>query len=260
MSSIDPDIQKATLTAQIVSLLKKRILDGKLVSGDRIWAADLAEEFGTSIIPVKEALLILQAENFVTNVPRRGSVIRRFTRTEMEELYDLRELIEIEALHRAKLAGALNDGLIEQLTECNERIGALRKDSGFSDQATAFEQDRRFHDILVGASGHGALAAWYSRLNEQVQIIRYASWNIGPRGDKTYNEHARIIDAVARGDIARSKSAVSGHLNSIRRDFRKTIEATTAGGSELVGVEPGPLPGRRKLKADSMSDPSPNTR
>ena len=40
------------------------------------------------------------------------------------------------------------------------------------------------------------------RLKKHVQIIRYASWNIGPRGDKTCNEHARIVEAVARGDIA----------------------------------------------------------
>ena len=134
----DPGIQRATLTVQIVDQLKKRILDGVLVSGDRIWAAQLAEEFGTSIIPVKEALLILQAENFITNVPRRGSIIRRFTRLEMEELYDLREMIEIEALRRAKAAGTLDDSLIQSLTECNEQIGALRRNGGFSDQAAAF--------------------------------------------------------------------------------------------------------------------------
>ena len=234
----DPGIQRATLTVQIVDQLKKRILDGVLVSGDRIWAAQLAEEFGTSIIPVKEALLILQAENFITNVPRRGSIIRRFTRLEMEELYDLREMIEIEALRRAKAAGTLDDSLIQSLTECNEQIGALRRNGGFSDQAAAFELDRRFHDILVGASGHRALASWYTRLNQHVQIIRYASWNIGPRGDKTYNEHARIVEAVARGDIGRCKSAVSGHLTSIRRDFRKTLESGSWDSGEFVGGRP----------------------
>ncbi len=232
-----PRIQRATLTTQIVDLLKKRILDGKLVSGDRVWAADLAEEFGTSIIPVKEALLVLQAENFITNIPRRGSVIRLFGRTEMEELYDLRELIEIEALHRAEAAGALDDRLIAELTACNERIGALRRDGGFSDQPAAFEQDRRFHDILVGASGHGALSTWYTRLNEQVQIIRYASWNIGPRGDKTYDEHGRIIDAVSRRDGGRTRAAISSHLDSIRRDFRDAMAAGAEGGAE---------PGRRR--------------
>ena len=241
-------IQRATLTAQVVDLLKQRILDGELVSGDRIWAADLAEEFGTSIIPVKEALIILQADKFVTNIPRRGSIIRQFTKTEMEELYDLRELIEIEALGRAEASGAINDALIDNLTDCNERIGALRKNGGFSDQATAFELDRRFHDILVGASGHGALADWYRRLNEQVQIIRYASWNIGPRGDKTYDEHARIIESVANGDIDSSKSAIVGHLNSIRYDFRKSIAASGEEGSEYVGGRSQQHHGRRKLK------------
>ncbi len=244
----DAKIERATLTEQIVDRLKKRILDGRLVSGERIWAADLAEEFGTSIIPVKEALLILQAENFVSNVPRRGSIVRQFTRTEMEELYDLREMIEIEALRRAKAARAINQGLINKLSVCNEQIGKLRKNGAFSDQATAFELDRQFHDILVGASGHGALAAWYTSLNEQVQIIRYASWNIGPRGDQTYNEHAAIIDALEAGSQKAAREAVSAHLNSIRSDFRKALSASSIAEDELVGgIRPNPH-GRRKLK------------
>lgn len=245
--SLHIGIQRATLTTQVVDRLKQRILDGELVSGDRLWAADLAEEFGTSIVPVKEALLILQAENFLTNVPRRGSIVRQFTPIEMEDLYDLRELIEIEAIKRAKAAGAIDGDLIAELTNCNEKIGALREDGGFSDQATAFELDRHFHDILVGAADHSALGAWYTRLNQHVQIIRYASWNIGPRGDKTYEEHARIIDALRDQDLRTTKSAISAHLNSIRCDFRTTMDRGSDEESDLVGGAKTHH-GRRRLK------------
>ena len=214
---------------QVVDLLKAPHLNGELVSGDRVWAADLAEEFGTSVIPVKEALLILQGENFIVSVPRRGSIVRRFTRTEMEELYDLREMIEIEALKRARTADAVDRALIAELTECNEAIGALRKNGGSRTNRQPSSYDRQFHDILVGASGHQALSKWYTRLNQQVQIIRYASWNIGPRGDKTYNEHAHIIRALAGRDLREGKRAIREHLASIRSDFRKAMDTGTDG-------------------------------
>ena len=243
-----PGIRRATLTQQVVEVLKRRILDGELVSGSRLWAADLADELGTSIIPVKEALIILQAEGLVTNVPRRGSIVRQFTDSDMEELYDLREFIEIHALDLAAKADAIDDDLIAALTECNERIGALRENGGFSDQAAAFEQDRRLHDLLVGASGHKTLADLYSRLNAQVQIIRYSSWNIGPRGDKTYNEHAKIVNALAKGDIKAAKAAVRGHLASIRTDFRKAIGIDNSSGTAIIGGDTELPSGRRKLK------------
>ena len=72
MNDKAPKIQTSTLTQQVVDFLKQRILDGELQSGQRVWAAELAEEFGVSIAPVKEALLILQGEGLSAQV----SVIR----------------------------------------------------------------------------------------------------------------------------------------------------------------------------------------
>ena len=241
-------IRRTTLTQQVVALLKRRILDGELISGNRLWAADLAEDLGTSIAPVKEALLILQTEGFVTNIPRRGSIVRQFTFTEMEELYDLRELIETEALNISFKAGTVDDELIDALADCNERIGALRENGGFSDQAAAFELDRRFHDLIIGASGHTALAEWYTRLNEQVQIIRYSSWNIGPRGDKTYNEHAGIIAALSKNSFMEAKAATKAHLQSIRTDFRHATKSETTPDQMPADAVLEMPHGRRKLK------------
>ncbi len=241
--------RRSTLTDQIADLLKRRILDGELESGDRLWAADLAEELGTSIVPVKEALIILQSEGLVSNVPRRGSIIRQFALKEMEELYDIRELIELKALDLMFAQSEQLPALVKRLAACNAEIGMLREGMEFRDRAAAHGHDRSFHDQLVAASGHGALTHWYSRLNNQVQIIRYASFHIGPRGEKTYVEHEQIIDALARMDQDLAKTAVIAHLDSIRADFRKTISETSQEGEEVSGSA-RPLPhGRRNKKS-----------
>jgi DNA-binding GntR family transcriptional regulator len=253
LSKHSSGILKATLTQQIAAELRSRILNGALISGDRIWADELAAEFGTSIVPVKEALLVLQSEGFITNIARRGSIVRQFSVREMEEMSDLRELIEIKALELAQAANAIDDVLISALTACNQRIGALRVNGDFSDRAEAFEQDRQFHEYLVRASGHQALSDWYIRLNAQAQIIRFTGWHIKARADKTFDEHARIIEALRRRDIASAKLAVQAHQASIRHDFAAALSVDNPTGTAALDETHMLPPGRRKRTSGTPS-------
>ena len=224
MKSNKLHVVKETLTQQICSLLKSRIIDGKLVSGDRIWADALAKDLGVSIAPVKEALLILSGEGLIVNVPRRGSAVRSFTYKEMCELYDIRRLLEQEAVDIMFAKSLVTDEFVEELDAVNTAIGNLRKDQEFTDRSAAFELDWKFHEIFILNCDHGLLMELYSRLNTQAQIIRYSSWNIGPRGDKTYFEHDAIVKALQARNAEEAKSAIEAHLGSILRDFVKVLE------------------------------------
>jgi DNA-binding GntR family transcriptional regulator len=243
-------IQTSTLTQQVVDLLKQRILDGQLLSGQRVWAADLSKELGVSLAPVKEALLILQGEGLIINVPRRGSIVRQFTPQDVKELIYIRNLVEADAATCAIKQGNITPELIERLTSHNEAIGSFRtSEGGFSDRVIPYEHDRRFHDILVDACGKKMLTEWYQRLNFQAQIIRLAIWNIGPRGDKTYHEHRAIIKAMEARDLKDARKAVKAHLDSILDDFTRVAPAD---GLNIGGNADGTLPhGRRQLKVNS---------
>ncbi len=247
MNNNAPKIQTSTLTQQIVNFLKQRILDGELRSGERVWAAELAEEFGVSIAPVKEALLILQGEGLIKNVPRRGSVVRQFTPQDVEDLIYIRHLIEADAAANAIKQGNITPKLLASLTSHNEAIGSYRtEEGGFSDRIVPYEHDRQFHDIIVAACGKKLLAELYQRLNDQAQIIRVAIWNIGSRGDKTYEEHRAIIEAMAAADQKAVRKAVKYHLDSIFADFNRAVKSNQI---VLSGQRNGALPhGRRNLK------------
>ncbi|MBW2409623.1 MAG: GntR family transcriptional regulator [Deltaproteobacteria bacterium] len=248
-------IQTSTLTQQVVSLLKQRILDGELLSGQRVWAADLSQEFGVSLAPVKEALLILQGEGLILNVPRRGSIVRQFTPRDVKELIYIRNLIEADAACCAVKQGKVTTELIERLNSHNEAIGSYRTAEGeFSDRIIPYEHDRRFHDILVDACGKKMLTEWYQRLNVQAQIVRLAIWNIGPRGDKTYHEHRAIIKALEANDLKGTRKAIKVHLDSIIEDFNRVAPQD---GENIGQTANGTLPhGRRQLKSDSNSTES----
>ena len=224
MKSNKLHLVKETLTQQICSLLKSKIIDGELIAGDRIWADALAKDLGVSIAPVKEALLILSGEGLIINVPRRGSVVRSFSYKEMRELYDIRKLLELEAVEIMFAKSLVSDDFIGELDAINSAIGKLRNDGEFKDRSAAFELDWKFHERFILNCGHGLLMELYSRLNTQAQIIRYSSWNIGPRGDKTYFEHDAIVKALKNRNAEHAKIAISAHLGSILRDFAKVVE------------------------------------
>ena len=242
-------IQTSTLTQQIVDLLKERIINAELSSGQRIWAADLAKEFGVSLIPVKEALLILQGEGLIINVPRRGSIVRQFTLRDVMEFLDVRRIIEFEAAKLVVETKAASKKLLVRLIQHNEAIGKERRSNGdWSTRMAPYDHDRRFHDIIVETCGNRLLAEWYERLNSQAQVIRLSFWNIGPRGDKTYNEHLSILKGLEERDLDAIHIAISEHLDSVKRDYRLAVKEK---GAALGLVEEGEtnLPhGRRRLK------------
>lgn len=212
-------INQSTLTQQVAKIIKSRILNGELVSGDRIWAADVATELDVSIVPVKEALLTLVGEGLITNIPRRGSIIRQFSLNEIQELYDIRRILEVEALKIIINSNKIDEDFISQLKSINNQLGKLRRKNEFVDRHEAYEQDWIFHDTIIKQSQHGHLTAMYNRLNTQAQIIRFTSWDLGLRGDKTFDEHSAIIDALEKQDVLTGESAVVYHLNSILTDF-----------------------------------------
>jgi DNA-binding GntR family transcriptional regulator len=247
MSPKIPKIQTSTLTQQIVDLLKRKILDGELLSGQRVWAADLAKEIGVSMAPVKEALLILQGEGLIINVPRRGSIIRQFSVQDVQELIYIRHLVEADAAASAISRDNITPDLIERLTSHNKAIGKFRTaEGGFSELAVPYEHDRRFHDILVDACGNKMLAEWYQRLNFQAHIIRLVIWKIGLRGNKTYEEHNAIIKAMAHKNRPAARKAIKTHMDSILNDFIQMARKNELAYDDQTDVV---LPhGRRQLK------------
>lgn len=236
---------RETLTQQVCKFLKSKIINGDLVAGNRIRAGDLASELGVSIAPVKEALLILSGEGLISNIPRRGSVVRNFSLNEMHELYDVRRLLEIEALDIMFTKELVTDTFVGELRKINEKIGKLCRDGEFTDRNAAFELDWDFHQHFIQNCQHSLLVELYSRLNTQAQIIRYTSWNIGPRGEKTYDEHAAIIAALKVRDPAKGRAAIRDHLGSILRDFDSAIASNGVPAGTLAR-EPEPVPGGRR--------------
>ena len=109
-------------------LIRQAIVDGRLEPGRRLKEEELARELGISRTPVREALLMLQAEGLVDAAPNRGATVRSHAAEDLDDLYQLRALLEGYATRRA--ATRLSDEAIDGLRESCERFDGLARRAG----------------------------------------------------------------------------------------------------------------------------------
>lgn len=140
------DSSRELLTDLLARELRAAIFTGSLKPGERIGQARVAEQYGTSRIPVREALQLLQAEGLVTLLPHSGARVARLELDELGEIYEIREHLEPFAISRS--VPGLSD---EQLTELESYVEQIEEAATDEDIGRWVELDRRFH--LTAMSG-----------------------------------------------------------------------------------------------------------
>lgn len=199
--------------------LKSMIVDRKLKPGDKILQEKISREFGVSRTPLMCALKKLEQEKLVQAVPRRGFYVRRFTKEEVLEAFELREILEGLAARRAA-------HVISPVQA--EKLRGFFKDADPSDSANSIkryaEEDRRFHQYLVELGGFDLL----NDILENYNIIT-VSYRIDvmeglvrhPR--ETLPEHHALIDAIATGKTDQAEKLARQHFNRSRQQLMKDM-------------------------------------
>ncbi|MCX3064222.1 GntR family transcriptional regulator [Streptomyces beihaiensis] len=196
---------------RVLGALRQDIIGGRLRPGDRLVERELADRFGVSRVPVREAIRALLAEGFVTFETPRRAVVRTLTRTDVAELFELREALEVYAIGlAAERAGRDDLAHLEELLELAAR--AMRED----DAEAITDVNTRFHDRLLAMAGNGLLTTvmqpvdgrlrWMTRRNEE--------WA------QQLDEHRKLYDAVAAGDAERARAVSLAH---VRSNYRSTV-------------------------------------
>jgi DNA-binding GntR family transcriptional regulator len=179
----------------ILDEIRRVILDGGAPPGTPIPVGEVADLFGVSAIPVREALKTLVGENLVSHRPNAGYVVAQLTRAELKELYLVRGVLESAALRAAALAAAPGDHATalaaHQAIEQSIRDGDLR---------AYHRESRRFHLALIGPCRMQRLlrmfeAAW--NVTEPLQPMRYTPVS---ELEKLHAEHQQMLAAFRAGD------------------------------------------------------------
>jgi DNA-binding GntR family transcriptional regulator len=208
-------LENRTLREQVADHLREEILSSRLAPGVELSEVALARSLGISRGPLREALGQLAAEGLVTIVPRRGAVVRRLTRQEFIDAYQVREALESLAMKLAvprlteRQKGELH-GMAEQM----ERAAAKGDADRFS------ELNRQFHARLVHASGNTKLEEVHSQLVAQMGRLMKQSVQLRGGIEQSAAEHRAILEAVDAGDPERAAHLLEDHIEVPQRVLR----------------------------------------
>ena len=190
----------------ILDELRRAILDGDAPPGTRIAVDDIAEFFGVSRIPVREALKTLIAEGLVSQRPRSDYVVAQLVRSELQEFYTVRGVLEL-----AMLAASVAHASVDDDAEAVEAHDALERAVHAGDIRSHHRESRRFHFALLNPSGMGRMlhmldAAW--NMTEPAQPMAQA----GPvEGARLHGDHRAMLDAFVARDANALVDAAHHH-------------------------------------------------
>lgn len=217
LSVIIDAARQENVTAQelVLASVRKAILSGVLGPGARLRQEELAETFGTSRIPVREALRALEYEGLVTSEPHRGFTVTALDADDVEEVYDLRILLESEAVRLA--LPLLTDDDLEDLEILFVTMQAAETPN---DQLAAREQ---FYLRLYSVTGRPRLVGLIMRLRQEVaRVLRWATIQ------HSSSIHEHFFEAVRVGDADRAVAHLSGHYRRVAVLIRRYIKEAEA--------------------------------
>jgi len=210
--------------------LKDAIQEGLVRPGERLAQGELAKQFGTSRSPIREAIVRLSEEGFVTIEPHRGAFVREFTELEMHHLYEVRSLLEPYAAEKAARQASQDD--LDRLAAVHARAEAH---GGEMDVKTLFRFNGEFHRLLVAPCANDTLLSTLDSLwNRQVAFGMFAIYTQTQGAvDAMLREHGEILDAYRekRADVVRA--LVDEHI----RESWRTVSPSGAGPATTL---PGP--------------------
>ena len=209
-------LRPSNLAEQVYASLKAQIHDFKLVAGDRFSEAELGSRLGVSRTPVREALFRLRNEGFLDVEAKLGWFVKPIDFAKLEQLYDLRIVLEIASVLR--LCGRTEDP--PELDALKE-IWLVPVAERLTDARQVGANDEQFHATLVRAAGNDEMARVHWDVTERIRIIRRLDFTRPDRIEATYTEHAKILRAVIQRKADQAQLLLKTHIDQSKAEVRK---------------------------------------
>lgn len=209
---IEPLEKMAPLRQQVYETLEELIIYGLLTPGQHLVEADLAKRLGVSRIPVREALQLLHSNGWVELRPRQGAFVHRPTVEEVDEVFTIRTLLEVES---ARIAA--KNATEDSVRELRKTLKAGAKALAGGDEKDLVRLNSAFHAQITALAGNRVLAEMVGRLDKRIR------WYFVPvvrsRGKASWKEHAELIDALEAGDSRRAATTMRKHAELTRSAY-----------------------------------------
>ena len=209
-------LPRTNLAEQVYATLKGEIHDFQLLPGDRFSEAEVGQRLGVSRTPVREALFRLRNEGFLDVESKSGWHVRPIDFDRLDQLYDLRIVLEQASIDRLVMRPDEAPGLTPLkavwLVPAAERL---------DDPVQVGALDEAFHASLVSAAGNAEIARVHQDVTDRIRIVRRLDFTRGDRIEATYNEHAKILRAVLQRKPDAAHLLLRSHIEQSKAEVRK---------------------------------------
>jgi DNA-binding GntR family transcriptional regulator len=200
------------LGASVYAVLKSQILAGAFVPGTKLGEEELAARFSISRTPLRAVLSRLEQDGLVSVYPRRGAFTAVYSKADILEILQLREVLE-------GLVSRLAARYIDKptLAELKSLFSSRRVREMRSDPNVLALADQQFHATLVRCSRNRRLSSVMAKLNDQMQLVRMRTITLPGRLDQSIREHQGMIAALAAGDETTAEQRARRHIRNVMR-------------------------------------------
>jgi DNA-binding GntR family transcriptional regulator len=189
--------------------IKKSIMFGDYRSGEHLSETGIAKEIGVSRTPVRDALIRLERDGFVTRKPYKGMIVRKFNREEAREAYEVRGALEGLAAYLA--AENITDEQKEELETILEHSRIALNSHDFKNLTI---YNNSFHEKIIEISNNDMLQKLLNNLRGFISISRLYVWAIPDRPAKTLEEHQIILNSIKSGNATLAGQKAAEHVNN----------------------------------------------
>ena len=214
-------IERITLKMQAYNYLKKQIIDGKLKADEIYTEQGFAEMLNISRTPVREAVLQLAHEDFVTIKPNKGFVLREYSVRDIDEYLQIRTAIEgFCGMYAVDTAGSQQwKDLVETLeTYLKQEEDMIEKDVTSQE---FMKKDFDFHLAIVGYNNNRQMLNIFNDMRNRIDRIGVKTFSIGGTITNAYKEHTEIYKAIKHGTRNDIYMAIEAHLDKYREVLDK---------------------------------------
>jgi DNA-binding GntR family transcriptional regulator len=204
---MDTKLNNRPLYEDVADKLREQIFSKKLLPGSWLDEQSLADQFGISRTPMREAIKVLASEGLVTIKMRRGAYVTEVFRSDLEQIFTILSLLEGQAAKEA--ATKATEAQLNLLDHLHHRLETAAADR---DIEQFFEINVKFHELIQEIAGNRWMNGVVADLRKVLKLHRRDSLTSTGRLQNSLLEHREILRALLKRDVAASESAMQKHL------------------------------------------------
>jgi len=205
------DISKRRLVDEAANALRRLIVEARIKPGERLFQEKLAEMLGISRTPIREALQLLEREGLVSSLGRQGVVVTQLSSKDVEETYDVREVLDGLAARLA--ADRISD---TELVDLRKPLDKMDSCAEKGDRRRWLEANQLFHDIIVQVAQNERLVQALAAVRTSLDLFAPFVWAQRHRRDLSNREHQEIYEALASRNAREAERLARAHAQVVK--------------------------------------------